>query len=191
MSVGVIVATYGDKTVWEPLARNAIKSVDRQTIEPYDVSWVHGKTLHEARNFGAENMPTDQLIFLDADDELDERYIECMLAAEGDIRRPNTIGMIDGVLQGVPEMIPRRNLKEGNFIVIGAMCYREQFLRVGGFEDYPILEDWVLWQKLQRDGATIVDVPDAIYKINIRPGSRNTHKTQHNKIYQEIRRRFK
>lgn len=192
--VGVVVATYGDISVWGDLAHRAITSVDRQTVLPEVINWSHGDTLKEARNRGAAACDVDWLIFLDADDELDEGYIEAMLKVDGDIRRPATIGVYeDGTTDREPVMIPvpAGGLTESNYIVIGAMIRKIDFQAVGGFNDFPILEDWHLFLRLVRAGAKITEVPDAIYRVHVRSDSRNTHSAAtHGRYYTAIRAEF-
>lgn len=185
--VGVAIGTFGDKLEWANYARRAMLSVGRQTVAA-DVRHVHGQSLHQARNAAAEELTGHKwLIFLDADDELDERYVERMLAGEGDIRRPATIGVYpDGTEDDAPVMIPRTDMRRTNCVVIGAMHLAKFFYGAGGFHDYPILEDWALWRKMIAAGASIGDVPDAVYRVHVRPGSRNTDGKLHGHIYGRI-----
>lgn len=189
--VGVVVGTFGD-TEWMKVATTfALPSIAAQTVEP-DYIYTHAETLQEARNEGAQHLVdsygVDYLIFLDADDELEPTYVEEMLKGTADIRRPSTRGVYeDGTIEDPPSMIPSQNdLATSNYIIIGSMCRSEQFLAVGGFDDYPILEDWALWRKLVCRGATVEDVPGAVYRIHVHPGSRN-YAVDHNEVYQRIR----
>ncbi len=188
-TVGVVVATFGDWEKWYPIGQRAVASIKAQTRPPDLFCWPHGETLAEARNFGAKELGTEWLIFLDADDELDPGYIEAMLAVgEGDIRRPATLGVYeDGTQDDAAVMIPRRDIDTANFIVIGAMCRRELFLAAGGFPELPILEDWACWRKMIQAGATVVDVPDAIYRVTVSSGSRNQDHRLHATTYRLIR----
>jgi glycosyltransferase involved in cell wall biosynthesis len=187
-TVGVVIGTYGDMETWRPLAMRAWKSAAAQKPRPKDVTWQHDYTLQRARNGGAEMLDTDWLIFLDADDELAPGYVKAMLAGEGDIRRPSTYGIYeDGTEEGSPSMIPKRDLDVSNYIVIGAMVRRELFLAHGGFRDYDHLEDWDLWRRLTRAGATVGDVPDAVYRIHVRPMSRNFPTEEMEACYRRIR----
>lgn len=189
MTVSVVIGTYGDEEHWKPFVDRASRSAASQ---PCEVIHSHHKTLAMARNAGAELATGDWLIFLDADDELSPGYVEAMLAVPGDVRRPSTLGISpDGTEDDEPVLIPRKPLIDGNFIVIGAMVERERFLRLGGFNELPILEDWELWIRFAVDGAEIVDVPDAIYRVNVRENSRNTDRSGHGQIYTQIRREYR
>lgn len=190
MSVGVVIGTFGDLMEWAPLVQRASASVAAQTVKPDCVIWKHADTLQNARNWGANEVDCDKLIFLDADDELDSHYIEAMLTGSADIRKPSTLGIVDGVEDDHPVMIPARDINTANHIVIGAMVSSEVFFKVGGFDDFPMLEDWALWLKCYKAGATIGEIPDAIYRVHVRTGSRNTDLALHGRVYNEIRTRF-
>lgn len=165
----------------------AIKSAE--LARPDIALWLHKETLAEARNKGAEMVNTDWLIFLDADDELDSRYVDAMRRASGDIRKPSTIGVYpDGSEDDAPAMIPQRDLDRANHIVIGAMCRASMFWEVGGFREYPILEDWDLFRRMWKAGAEVVEVPDAIYRVHVNEGSRNQDQALHTRVYNQIRR---
>jgi GT2 family glycosyltransferase len=179
-SIGVYIATYGDQSAWEPLAARALMSVGRQTLKPSHHSWYHGSSLHEARN--AMTIGTDRpewLCFLDADDELDPHFIEAMAAAidglEGDwLLQPATLGVYsDGREDPEPALIPRADLLTRNFMVISTLIRSSQFQRLGGFDDWPALEDWDLWLRARRDGAQYLAVPDAVLRVHVNANSRN------------------
>jgi glycosyltransferase involved in cell wall biosynthesis len=188
-TIGVVVGTYGDEKKWGDLAMRALASVEANTQLPTKTLWSHEESLHYARNYGAMKLDTDWLIFLDADDELDEGYIEAMAQAAGDIRKPSTIGVYaDGTTDCHPTMIPARDLRTANHIVIGAMCSSSLFWKVGGFRDWPVLEDWCLWRRMVKAGGTVVEVPEAIYRVHVMDGSRNKDKALHDMIYHKIKR---
>lgn len=173
-TIGVVVATYGDARWAELAAARALPSVMRQTSPPDQVEVIHGHTLHDARNEGAWELSTDHVIFLDADDELDERYVEAMRLGRGDVRQPSTIGCYpDGRTDAAAVLIPSKPLREGNFLVIGSRVRRSMFLAVGGFQDWPAWEDWDLFVRLSFVGAEITACPEAIYRVHVSPSGRN------------------
>lgn len=198
MKVGVVIGTFGDLDEWGGIAERALASVEAQTRRVDDYCWMHADTLQEARNQGAERLDdVDWLIFLDADDELDPHYVEEMerqleYATEhyGDgygILRPSTIGVYeDGSTDSEPVMIPVRDLRTANCIVIGALCPSKLFFEVGGFREYPILEDWALWRAMVARGAWVLEAAKAVYRVHVRPGSRNTDQRLHGEIYRRI-----
>lgn len=201
MSATCVVATFGDRAVWDPLAERAIKSAELQTVAFDDIIRLHGNDLQTARNAAADQARTDWLCFLDADDELDDHYHEAMIQGPvnvNEIRRPATLGVHpDGHEDDFPVMIPRCDLRVANCIVIGAFVRRQHFLTAGGFSNDPILEDWDLFIRMHLDGATIVEVPDAVYRVHVRSGSRNTPNAthdellRHGRMYNDIKNRYR
>lgn len=170
--VTVIIPVFGDPAPWTALVRRAARSAHAQTVRP-KVVISHADDLATARNMPAQQARTEWLIFLDADDELDPRYVAAMLAGGGDLRQPATLGIVNGVEDDAPVVIPARNLLEANYIVIGAMVRTALFLEVGGFRSMAAWEDWDLWIRCWLAGAQIVAVPEAVYRVHIRPLSRN------------------
>lgn len=176
--ISVVVSTFGDES-WKGLAQRAIDSALRQSMAAEDVYYNHCDTLHEARNLGAEQAKGDWLVFLDADDELDYSYIEEMhrvILDEGYSRpwlvQPHTLGVQGGKEDPHAVLIPKRNLIDANYLVIGTAVRRDQFLRVGGFRDLPLYEDWDLWLRCVMDGAKVTSSL-AIYRIHVNDNSRN------------------
>lgn len=156
------------------MVERAVLSVARQAVQADELVISVGTTLQEARNRPGLRATTEWLCFLDADDELDASYIQHMLAGEGDIRQPSTLGVVNGVEDDYPVLIPPRPLAVSNYIVIGAFVRAALFRQVGGFEDYEAFEDWDLWRRCWAAGAAIGAVPEAVYRVHVRPDSRNS-----------------
>lgn len=179
---------------WEVLAQRAVDSASVQRNDhKVEVVRVYGKNdLCVARNEGARRARGDWLIFLDADDELSPGYVKAMLAAEGDIRKPATLGVVDGVEDDEPVMIPKTDLLKRNHIVIGAMVNKFKFLQAGGFKPgLKALEDWDLWRRMVYfHEASVTEVPDAVYRVHVRGGSRNSNTRNHHDAYKYIQRCF-
>lgn len=189
-TVGVVIGTYGDETYWAEWASSAYESVAEQTVTPDCIRWRHDSTLANARNNAAKQIETDYLIFLDADDTLDPGYVQAMLAVDGDIRQPSTLGIQNGVADDYPVLIPETNLRRANYIVVGAMVKRSLFFEVGGFAELPCLEDWDLFLRMWLAGAKITAAPDAIYRVTVRESSRNQDQALHGRVYSDIIRRY-
>lgn len=191
-TVSVVCSTFGDRR-WVELAEDrAWPSVIAQTAPAHELIHEHAGTLHEARNAGADRATGDWLCFLDADDELDRRYLEAMQQAipHGELLQPATtyIGP-EGATP--PECIEARPLLEGNYLVIGTLVPKVVFDRVGGFAPWPLYEDWDLWIRCARAGARIVQVPRAIYRAYVRTGSRNRpSRATQRRYFEAIRRQY-
>jgi glycosyltransferase involved in cell wall biosynthesis len=197
--LSVCIGTYGDEH-WQHLAETrAIPSVEKQTFAPYDWHAVHAPTLAEARNRAAVQAGGEWLCFLDADDELDPHYLEAMAQAvehDGPAKRllqPSTLGVYsDGHTDKAPVLHPPKDLHVHNFLIIGTVVRRDQFLRVSGFADLISHEDWDLWLRCWIDGAVVQPVPEAIYRVHVRNNGRNSAGTApHIKVINDIRAKYR
>lgn len=178
MDVTIVVATFGTAD-WVDLAhRRAIPSAEAQGVR---VIHRHGSTLAQARNEGLKLVDSEFVVFLDADDELEVGYCEAMMRAGADLRAP----LVRYVRRGIPRgaAFPRvaghehlcdaECLRDGNWLVVGT-AVRAQLVRdVGGWEEWPLYEDWALWLRCWAAGASVEGVGDAIYRAHARPDSRN------------------
>jgi len=190
----VIIATFGDKVRWDKLAERAIASAHQQGRYLHQLIRSHGSNIQVARNGAVHKATGTWLCFLDADDELEPGYLEAMLAGTGDLRYPRVRYVPYG---GDADSAPSRILVKGNTLldqnhmVIGTLVRREQFLRVGGFPDYPAYEDWGLWLRCWVDGAVLGLVRDAVYRAHMRPNSRNHLSGKRaQELYHQIRGEF-
>lgn len=180
MSIEVIIATYGDDA-WRTLAlQRAYVSVQEQGPD-------HSRILHHdpwgtratSLNDGAARTTGEWLIFLDADDELAPGYLGAMrraLEQQTDGKQSLFTPAVQQIRKGRPGppiFFDRGiSLRDDNWLVIGTMIHRDLFHRVGGFPEYPHgFEDWALWSKCFRLGATVVKVPDAVYRYYHNPQS--------------------
>lgn len=201
-SVAVLIPTFGDAARWNGLAARALASVANQTRPPDEVIRHHfhsvedPKALGTMRNFLAAHATAEWICFLDADDEIEPGYLEAMLSSSGDVRIPMLrlcCGTPDEKIK-LPEPFevpPKANLLEGNHIVIGALIRRDAFLKLGGFDDFEVAEDWTLWLKAWLAGAKMNLVQGAIYRQNWRPGGRNqTDQDYYRMICGAIRKRY-
>lgn len=178
MDVTICVATFGSAT-WKQLAHDrAIPSAVTQA----PVVYVHDDSLHGARNAALQQVRTEHVVFLDADDELQPGYIDAMATGTADVRAP-AVSYVKPSGRARDPYVPRvaghrhdcggECLPEGNFIVIGA-CVRTRVLRdVGGFEPWPMYEDWAAFARCWQAGATVETIPAAVYRAHVRTDSRN------------------
>jgi glycosyltransferase involved in cell wall biosynthesis len=176
----VVVGTFGED-VWRKLAvRRAIPSAREQGAR---VIHKHAGTLAEARNAGLAEVETEFTIHLDADDALAPGYLTAMANGSGDLRPP-MVKMHYSNFRATDPYWPHVYahddhdcvgdcLRYGNWMVIGTAVRTELARSVGGWEEWGWSEDWALWARCWRAGATIERVPDAVYTAYRRPGSRN------------------
>lgn len=196
MTVAVLICTFGDVSTWNRFAERALESVKKQTRQPDAVIRYHGATLEESRNHAAAIAGTDAIIFLDADDVLDVRYVEAMIAGAGDLRYPRVQRINDATgepLDDYPREYPKRPaITDGNYLVVASLMPRAAFLEVGGFRSMPAYEDWdlfcrlILWKRLEPKCCR-----EAIYYHRIRPGSRNQISPEEQaRLVRELRRAY-
>lgn len=178
MDVTVVVATYGGPE-WVRLAwERAIPSAEALSVP---VLHAHADTLHEARNAGLANVKTEHVCFLDADDALEPGYFDAMATSDAMLRVPSVRYVRNARLH--PPKMPRvwghehdcraECLEHGNWLVIGTVAPTSLINLVGGFRDYDLYEDWDLWVRCWKMGATIEAVPAAVYRAHVRNDSRN------------------
>ena len=194
--VSVVVPVFGDMEYWKPFLERSSASALKQKSKAHNVVINVGKDLHEARNSFLKRVKTEYILYLDADDELDENYISEMLKIEdADIVVPTVYRYYDdGRVDDNQFHYTPRPLISGNYIVIGALIKTSLLKKIGGFDDLPLYEDWSTWLKMEEAGAVFKQCPKAIYKIHVREGSRNEPSTEmkttmFNKIQNDAKKR--
>jgi GT2 family glycosyltransferase len=181
MTISVIIATYGGEEWMRLVARRAYPSVMDQGADEEFTPHYYDGTRASSLNNGAAMSNSDWLIFLDADDELAPGYVAAMRRALEQSDDGNQTLFTPAVQHirkgrpGQPAFMDRGiSLRDDNWMVIGTMIHKDLFHRVGGFDDYPHgFEDWALWSKCHRLGATVVKVPDAVYRYFHNPQSKH------------------
>jgi glycosyltransferase involved in cell wall biosynthesis len=178
VDVTVCIGTYGG-TEWVELAQRAIASARAEGVP---VIHVHGETLASARNGALQDVATEWVVVLDADDELEPGYFNALEAGSADVRAPAVRYVSEAGTQRepyVPRVAGHRHactadcLPSGNWLVIGSAMRTAGARDVGGFHEWPVYEDWDLFLRLHRAGSTFEALPDAVYRAHVRPGSRN------------------
>lgn len=178
MDVTIVVASYGARE-WLDLAHDrATRSAAAQGVP---LIYVHGLTLHGARNAGLAQVETEYVVFLDADDELAPDYCKTLATGTADLRVPSVQYVTDGRPRRpyVPNVAGHKHACEaacmidGNYAVIGSMANVNLLRSVGGFRDEECYEDWSAWLRMYAAGATVETIPDAVYVAHVRRDSRN------------------
>lgn len=185
--VAVCVCTFGDFRYWDFLAQRAVESIEKQTA-PCQLIRIHGNSLSESRNEAARRVSQKYIIYVDADDWIEQDYVEKMLECDGDVRVPLVQQRLeDGQVGPIEAKNPTR-LIDNNWVIISAMVEREMLLRLGGFRELPALEDWDLWLRFWIDGAKFVQ-SKALYHFHSRAGSRNAYSDM-GRLSNEIRQQY-
>lgn len=176
MDFTVCVGTFGDAE-WDRLAKQrAIPSAKSQA----PVIHAHADTLAQARNAALEQVETEFVIHLDADDELELGYVEAMSKGTADLRAPRIRQVRDGKV-GSPFM-PRvwahhhdctaECLRQGNWLIIGT-AVRTELAQGVRWEEWGWSEDWAFFARCHEAGGTVEAIPQAIYRAHVRDDSRN------------------
>lgn len=161
----ITVSTFGDYK-WQLLAQQ--RALPNAYSFGLPVIYNHGNSLHEARNIGLWQVETEFVCFLDADDELEPRYFEDMELVGGDLRPPSVRYV--GYTPSMPRLPEHHHvciadcLAEGNWLVVGTVARTKILKEVGGWRDYPVFEDFDLWQRCWIAGATVTPVPSSVYR---------------------------
>lgn len=174
----VAIATFGDPR-WEELAEE--RALPSAFVQNVPIARCHGKTLADARNGALESVSTEWVIYLDADDELEAGYVDAMAAGSADLRAP-AVRYIRGRRvppPAMPRVAGHRHaceascLRAGNWLVIGTAVRAELLRSVGGWEEFGWSEDWAMWARCWKAGATVEAIPAAVYRAHVDPTSRN------------------
>ena len=162
MDITICVATCGEDW-WEELAQTrAIPSAKAQGV-PVVSTHYKRKGLAAARNGAIRKVKTEWLMFLDADDELAPGYVEAIASASGDLRVGSLIEVRpDGSRTRI--RLERRHIERMNPCHTGTAIRADMMADVGGFPGlFPRWEDWAIFLRAFRRGATIEHVPEAEY----------------------------
>jgi hypothetical protein len=182
----VIVGTFGDESYRRMAVELAAPSAESQAATVHyhheDPGATYGQQLADCRNIPARAATTEWLAFLDADDELMPGFVEAMDQATGDLRTPAVSYVRPGRGPARPMFWPERDIRDSNYLIVTTLMRREEFLALGGFRDVPLYEDWDLFQRFIKAGASVERVPGAVCRVHIRPGSLHRRgSTRHDK----------
>lgn len=170
----VVIPAHRDcNKQWLGQARNSFPTGQKILI-----AWNEGE-LAEARNEAVRSCETEFVYLFDADDVALPGLLEHLrgwawdadVVYPGMVLRSEDLSEVVGVHDADPFCANR--LLKGNYITGSSLYRRSKFLEVGGFRDYPILEDWDLMVRLWRAGARIKPCPQAQFVYRQVPGSRN------------------
>lgn len=178
-SISVVIPCYN----YGQYVSQAIESVLGQTLRPDEIIVVNDGSTDDslakikrykddieiidqknsgviaARNNGLKVAKGDWIIFLDADDTLDKKYIEKLYAAAringSDVvyAGMKMVGHAEEIFESRP--FTERSIKKGNYINNAALMKRELVVKAGGYKKEMDLgyEDWELYISLAELGA--------------------------------------
>ncbi len=190
MKISILICSFGDDSWRRLAAERALPSALGQGAE--EVRHWHSPdlSLAETRNAAAREAAGTHLLFLDADDALGDGFLLAMRETAAQRVQDGRALLFPAVsyVQDGEESEPTilgggRPLIEINRAVIGSLVPRDVFLEVGGFRDLPALEDWDLWLRVS-ELVPLLPVPEAVYRVFVRPRSRNADQ----RLYWKLRR---
>lgn len=183
-SISVVISSYGEAK-WDVLAQERpYPSVIEQGFHEVVINHSPDSTLAEIRNEGARQASGDYICFVDADDALEPEFSCAMDEALQQLARDTkalltpAVKYFNGRTAPKPKIWPQMDIRDGNWLIIGTLVPRKLFLKVGGFKEYGLYEDWALWGKCINAGAITVEVPDAIYVAYVNQKSRNRSRSR-------------
>lgn len=195
LNLSVLVTCFNK----EKYLDECINSITRQTKEPKEIVVVHdgcdnpmahskAETIilrenrgvvtarHEAFRFSTGAL----VLFVDADDVLSPDYLEKMtlvLAKGADVVYPDLYHWSekDKKLVVLPRRITPAFVADRNKVVIPVTCLikRELYEKIGGFREWPVLEDLDFWVRAMCNGC-IFRKAETLLWYRRYPGTRNT-----------------
>jgi glycosyltransferase involved in cell wall biosynthesis len=134
-----------------------------------------------ARNAGIRAAAGRYVLPLDADDKIHPRYVEKAVAV---LESQPKVGVVYcqadyfGARTGRWELPPYAadRMFFGNIIFVTALFRKEDWDRVGGFDESLThgLEDYDFWLSIMEEGREVVQLPEVLFYYRIKPESRMT-----------------
>lgn len=156
-----------------------------------------------SRNEGANVATSEALLFVDADDTLDEHFIEAMVKVKSetgaDIIYPNVLlwsswhkeVKLRNAWHESADEITFKNMLEYNQIVVSSLISKKLYQTAGGTPNLPTLEDYALWLECLNRSATFAKSPASVLRYRQRTGSRlHQNDEQKNEWYYKVREQY-
>lgn len=197
MDLTVCVCSFGEQS-WQELAESRAAPSAIPQAPTIRVHQSEG-TLASVRNYALEQVPSEYVCFLDADDYLAPDFVEQMAAGAADVRSPS-VSYVRKHHRPRPPGVPRVAGHEhdctaecitsgaGNWLIIGTVVRTELVREAGGFREWPCYEDFDLWMRVLRLGASLEVIRSAVYYAVVNFDSRNRapHIKQKNRVHHQI-----
>lgn len=178
IDVSIVVATCGTPQ-WQRMGDMAAVGASATGAKVIRVHSDNG-TVSGARNAGLEQVTTEYVVFLDADDNIRPDYFDGV-EPNADVIATSIeyLGMSFPIMPDVwaHEYYPHLKheghchadcLVDGNYIHVGAIARASAVRAVGGFKEYPVYEDWALWLAIYKNGGTFDSHEQSVYVANAR-----------------------
>jgi|694.fasta_scaffold05370_15 glycosyltransferase involved in cell wall biosynthesis len=154
------------------------------------------KGVSAARNHGAKMASGEYLLFLDADDLIDSRYVEKCLnefSKNKNVKIVYANAMKFGH-ESQPWILPDykgfENFLIENCIYISALIKKSDFDQAQGFDENLIFyEDWDLWISILKNGGEVIKIAEPLffYRIHAKPESASGKAIENPKIHHQNR----
>lgn len=180
----VIPIKYEENIYWD-LINNAIKSILRQTYKDYEIIISpYDKEVGQGRNNGIAKAKGEWILTLDADDTINENFLEKVISLTGyDI--VTTDGMIEDYYFKV-ENIDINSFREFNRILNCSLFKKEIWEKYKFSEKLFGYEDWDFWLRALENGYKIGVINEPLVNISDRPESRNKEASKYHEELKKI-----
>lgn len=145
--------------------------------------------LSAARNTGIQAAQGAYLVFLDADDEWESRFLQVCVAALDAEKSAAAVVTLTRFIDENGAMLPKvggqvvsregfhARLLEGGFFPVHAVLVRAGAVRQAGLFDESLtsVEDWDLWLRITRHGGLFLSIPEPLARYRISTGSMSTN----------------
>jgi glycosyltransferase involved in cell wall biosynthesis len=194
--------------------QECIDSVINQSLQPQEIILVHdgcqrevsyekavtilhgkNKGVVRARDTGVRMARSKYILFVDADDWLSLDYIQKGMRdlEKADITYPDFMMVYTDkppLLIETPKRITPKLMMKHCRIPVSCLMKKDTYVRLGGFKNFPLYEDWDFWLRAMTLDLTFKKFESVLYYRQY-PGSRNRQEHEMKMTYyQKIKDQF-